>query len=790
MALACTWGGYADTDLKLSEFFGSDHTVAVRFMLQHPKAYVGPMLSVKGSGTYLIGQGDHGPSGPVNLIVKIGSDTQASAVTVEAPLAAGTWHHLAVVRTGGTLPVDPLNAVSLSVGGTLTVYVDGKPSGSMNLLPGPGPSGTLRMGKTSFDAALDAGADQFYGLLDDVAVFTAALSPSDVAALAAAAHLTGTEANLHAGFTFGYTPPSGVPAKLARPVTLSGASSLREVSVNRDNAADAKLLPLPWTGHLHVPFPPGETWRVVQGYEGNVDHQGFAAFCLDLVLEPDPAKSAGRPFAAAAPGTVDFVKQDAAPGGASNFITVRHGDHEFCDYLHLASGSAVVKAGDHVAEGEQLAAVGSTGASGPHLHLAVTNLGEAAKGAGGRFVTIPAALCRYRASDDGGSTWQDVSQGIPQEGQLLQSMGPIPHYGPGTLGWDQEFWEAGVASGGPVSEVAEMTLPGTSRLVTAVRGPAGSLRFDVWDVDDASCVVRKGSGFAGPVSAVSVCALSAGRVATAVREGSGNLKVIIWDVDGIGQVRRRGSHSAGPVSKLAVASLTPGRCATAVRDASGNLKIIVWDIASDGTVTRRGDATAGPVSLVAVTCLTGSRLCSAVRDENGNLQVIVWEVDGSGNVTRRADATAGAVDAVAVGTYGPTAAMTYVRDSTGHLKLIFWYLEGSGLVRGVDHQSDSTHTDIATVGAGICAFTAGQFGAFFIRTWNVTAGSGPGAGTIQPRTRTLITSEATKVNVSFLPPPPKPPGPYEVGRIAAACRNHEGELWISVSHSFFDSPVH
>ena len=58
MALALTWGGYADTDVAFSDFFGANHTVAVRFMLQYPNAYRGPMVGVKGGGTYLLGQGD------------------------------------------------------------------------------------------------------------------------------------------------------------------------------------------------------------------------------------------------------------------------------------------------------------------------------------------------------------------------------------------------------------------------------------------------------------------------------------------------------------------------------------------------------------------------------------------------------------------------------------------------------------------------------------------------------------------------------------------------------------
>jgi hypothetical protein len=68
VALACTWGGYADTDIDFSEFFNSDHTICVRFMMQYPNAYTGPMLSVNGTGTYVLGQGDFLADFPGNQV--------------------------------------------------------------------------------------------------------------------------------------------------------------------------------------------------------------------------------------------------------------------------------------------------------------------------------------------------------------------------------------------------------------------------------------------------------------------------------------------------------------------------------------------------------------------------------------------------------------------------------------------------------------------------------------------------------------------------------------------------
>ena len=414
MALACTWGGYADTNLDFSEFFAGSHTVAARFMLQFPNAYAGPMLAVNGSGTYLIGQGDFNgdaPSGQTKLVVRIGSDQLIYPVS----LTAGTWHHLAVTRSGNTI----------------TLYLDGQQAGGTFSVAGSPPAGKLRFGKTTFNAALDAGGEQFYGLLDDVAVFTTALSAAQIGALASAQHLSGSEAQLLAGYVFGYVPPGGLPAKLSRPVSRSPAAMIRAVSPNRDNAADAALLPLALSSHMHLPFPPGEEWFVIQGFDNPAgSHQGYAAFCLDLMLAGKPqSDSKGAPFYSAAPATIDFVKEDAASGGATNFITAKQADHEFCDYLHLLEDSAVVNKGDAVGFQRHLADVGDTGAAvgAFHLHIATTNLGESNKNAGGAFVTIPAPYSNYQASDDQGAHWYPVTRGIPRAGQWLRRpfAGPV-----------------------------------------------------------------------------------------------------------------------------------------------------------------------------------------------------------------------------------------------------------------------------------------------------------------------------------------------------------------------------
>lgn len=112
MALSITWGGRADTNVNFSEFFAGDHTVALRFMLQFVNVYTGPMLAVNGKGVYFIGNRYSG--GKNELLVRVGAGSLA------VPIAAsfqGTWHHIAVVRSGATC----------------TVYVDGKSRGTLTV---------------------------------------------------------------------------------------------------------------------------------------------------------------------------------------------------------------------------------------------------------------------------------------------------------------------------------------------------------------------------------------------------------------------------------------------------------------------------------------------------------------------------------------------------------------------------------------------------------------------------------------------------------------------------------
>jgi murein DD-endopeptidase MepM/ murein hydrolase activator NlpD len=131
------------------------------------------------------------------------------------------------------------------------------------------------------------------------------------------------------------------------------------------NPKPAPVVPAPTPTSDHSfpvagPFTIGsQDGRFGAGRPGHI-HQG-----------QDVSAASGTPLVAPWPSTVEAVKFQA--GGAGYYI-VLDGDDEDRDYvfMHLLKDSTIVKVGDHVARGQQIAQVGSTGSSsGPHLHFEV-----------------------------------------------------------------------------------------------------------------------------------------------------------------------------------------------------------------------------------------------------------------------------------------------------------------------------------------------------------------------------------------------------------------------------------
>ena len=88
---------------------------------------------------------------------------------------------------------------------------------------------------------------------------------------------------------------------------------------------------------------------------------------------PGTAGTTGVPIHVTAPGVVSFT---GVRTGYGNTIEVDHGGGFKTRYAHLSAIS--VKVGQHLALGERIGAMGSTGRStGPHLHYEVWVSGRA-----------------------------------------------------------------------------------------------------------------------------------------------------------------------------------------------------------------------------------------------------------------------------------------------------------------------------------------------------------------------------------------------------------------------------
>lgn len=144
------------------------------------------------------------------------------------------------------------------------------------------------------------------------------------------------------------------------------ASCLPSTSANFFSNAQTVAAPVGESSRVVFPLPKG-TW-VKSSPFGMRRHPITGVYKLHSGA--DFAAPSGTPILAAADGRVASAGPAA---GYGNLILIEHtvaGQSVATGYAHMTAASILVKAGDRVTAGQQIASVGSTGYStGPHLHF-------------------------------------------------------------------------------------------------------------------------------------------------------------------------------------------------------------------------------------------------------------------------------------------------------------------------------------------------------------------------------------------------------------------------------------
>ncbi|MDB6015661.1 MAG: hypothetical protein JWR19_150 [Pedosphaera sp.] len=143
-----------------------------------------------------------------------------------------------------------------------------------------------------------------------------------------------------------------------------------------------------------LPYAPGSSFLVSQGYHGTFSHTGPDEYAIDWKMP------VGTPVYAAREGLVVESKDDSNRGGpwpiyqnCANRILIQHPDGTVGIYGHLKQGGNKVKVGERVSTGDLIGLSGKTGyANGPHLHFAVFKVRN-----GAERVSLPV---KFRTADN------------------------------------------------------------------------------------------------------------------------------------------------------------------------------------------------------------------------------------------------------------------------------------------------------------------------------------------------------------------------------------------------------
>ncbi|MEP7326194.1 MAG: LamG-like jellyroll fold domain-containing protein, partial [Gemmatimonadota bacterium] len=209
-------------------------------------------------------------------------------VSGHAPVPSpAVWRHLFVVRRG--------------LG--LEIWLDGDHLCRQNLpaadcdasVGATAPHGLLRLGQRATGS--NEKIAQFYGFIDDVAVFDHALTPAELSGwFQTGSGISDGATGLRTGINFDAALQAG-GARIRSTATLTGTATVVPVGAQHASGIDAPHLPLiSGTGPIELPFMGGQVWEVIQQFSGaRLSRQRCRVL---LGLRP----RAGRPAARRTPG--------------------------------------------------------------------------------------------------------------------------------------------------------------------------------------------------------------------------------------------------------------------------------------------------------------------------------------------------------------------------------------------------------------------------------------------------------------------------------------------------------
>ncbi|MEO6391144.1 MAG: LamG-like jellyroll fold domain-containing protein [Pyrinomonadaceae bacterium] len=455
MAFSTRWQSRVKLGNNLYAISASGFSVSVRFFPIYRVPHFGAVLGVRSpAGDFAVGQWlvtkdtKDSPSWAKPAVGLIVGSTLEKYVA-EGSLRINEWNHLAVVFV-------PAKG--------WTVYLNGVPMGT---IPDSGfrASGEISIGRIAQSDKLS----QFYGLIDDVAVFDQALTPVEVKSYAALTSLTGSEAGLKWGWSFD-SPNEVMNAQSQVPVIEGNAVNV-QVSPTR-SPSDQYEMPVPVQSVAYeLPIPYEAEYYVVQGNSGNSHHWDRFAFTWDLIyagqrIDPLNLRTAsgnfratdllnkrlgqGQPLVSIADGTAVHANWNFVEGDGSevpNATIIRHGPSEYSVYYHLmkdtfpalfpwpspkqpftvtASDFAAIDNGTipvtypKVTAGQKVGGLGGTGMKECkecyHLHFGVLDQPDL------RFfgdrISRPIHFKSFEFSTDR-INWRTMS-GVPQEGTFIR----------------------------------------------------------------------------------------------------------------------------------------------------------------------------------------------------------------------------------------------------------------------------------------------------------------------------------------------------------------------------------